>query len=211
MNSTGKKRSRPPRRAPPTDVPEWQHPRRVGYSSHSPPVFSMPLRNRFDGLPISKPARESVQTPRGVPSFPPQLIRSRRRPQTPRPTAREVQPQRVRTQPHGNSYFLPAKIAGKPAIFLLNSGCTTNLISRQLFDTLSAKVRNELEPYDGEYGTLADGSCIPFYGIIELTGRVRDQAIQETFIVSQLKEDAILGMPFLKDTGVALISVNLQC
>lgn len=37
----------------------------------------------------------------------------------------------------------------------------------------------------------------PFYGIVELTGRVRNQVIQETFIVSQVKEDAILGMPFL--------------
>jgi len=43
-----------------------------------------------------------------------------------------------------------------------------------------------------------NGSCIPFYGIVELTGRVRDQAIWETFIISQLKEDAILVMPFLK-------------
>jgi len=34
--------------------------------------------------------------------------------------------------------------------------------------------------------------------VIELAGRVRDQVISETFIVSQLKEDAILGMPFLK-------------
>jgi len=41
-------------------------------------------------------------------------------------------------QPHGNSYFLPGKIAGKPANFLLDSGCTTNLLSRQFFDTLSA-------------------------------------------------------------------------
>jgi len=45
---------------------------------------------------------------------------------------------------------------------------------------------------------LADGSCIPFNGVISLPGRVRDQAIHETFIVSQLKEDAILGMLFLK-------------
>jgi len=58
-----------------------------------------------------------------------------------------------------------------------------------------------LEPYDGEYGTLADGLCIPFYGIIELTGRVQDQAIQETFIIGQHKENAILGMPFLKRHG----------
>jgi len=45
---------------------------------------------------------------------------------------------------------------------------------------------------------LADVSWIPFYGVVELTGKVRDQVINETFIVSQLKEDAILGMPFLK-------------
>jgi len=44
-------------------------------------------------------------------------------------------------------------------------------------------------------------SCIPFCGIIELTGRVRDQNIQETFIVRQLNEDAILGMPFLQRHG----------
>jgi len=161
----------------------------------------MPLQNRFDGLPISEPARETVQTPRGVPSFPPQLVRSRRQPLIPRPTAREVQPRQVRTQPHGSSYFLPAKIAGKPATFLLDSGYTTNLLSRQFFDTLSTKVRNGLEPYEGEYGTLADGSCIPFYGISELTERVRDQAVQETFIVGQLKEDAILRMPFLQRHG----------
>jgi len=37
-----------------------------------------------------------------------------------------------------------------------------------------------------------------FYGIITLLGRVRNQVTLETFIVSQLKEDAILGMPFLE-------------
>jgi len=45
---------------------------------------------------------------------------------------------------------------------------------------------------------LVDGSCIPFYGVVQLTGRVRNQAIQEMFIVNRLKEDAILRMPFLK-------------
>jgi len=58
-----------------------------------------------------------------------------------------------------------------------------------------------MEPYHGEYGTLADGSCISFYGIIKLTGCVQDQAIQEMIIIRQLKEAAILGMPFLKRGG----------
>jgi len=104
----------------------------------------------------------------------------------------------VSAQPYGNSYFLPGKLAGKAATFLLDTGCTTNLLTRRLFDTLSARDRANLEPYEREHGMLADRLCIPFYGVIELTGRVRDQVISETFIVSQLKEDAILGMPFLK-------------
>jgi len=98
----------------------------------------------------------------------------------------------------GSSYFLPGKLASKAATFLLDTGCTTNFLSWRLFDTLSARDHVNLEPYEGEHGTLADGSCILFYGVIELAGRVRDQVISETFIVSQLKEDAILGMPFLK-------------
>jgi len=50
-----------------------------------------------------------------------------------------------------------------------------------------------LELYKGAHGTLADESCIPFYGIIILLGRVGDQAIHETFIVRHLKQDAIYG------------------
>jgi len=104
----------------------------------------------------------------------------------------------VRVQPHGDSYFLPGKVTGRDVAFLLDSGCTTNLLSKRVFNTLPLKERKELAPYTREPGTLADGSSIPFDGIIELTGRVRDQAIQEIFVISPLEEDAILGMPFLK-------------
>ncbi|XP_067945087.1 uncharacterized protein [Watersipora subatra] len=44
---------------------------------------------------------------------------------------------------------------------------------------------------------MADGSKLQFYGLIRLTGRIRDVAIEENFLVSQISEDAILGMPFL--------------
>jgi len=187
-----------PRWTPVSCTMEWQPTRQVGSSGHSPLV---PLRNRFDRLRTTEPARETTQTPQGMLFHPPQLVNSRRQPQTPRPMVREVQPRQVQTQPHGSSYFLPGKIAGKPANFLLDSGCTTNLLSRQFFDTLSAKVSSGLEPYEGDHGTLADGSCIPFYGIIELAGRIHDQTIQEMFIVGQLNEEAILGMPFLQRHG----------
>jgi len=83
-------------------------------------------------------------------------------------------------------------------VIVLDSGCNTNLLSKRVFDALPPKARRELSPYTEEPGNLADGSRIPFYGVVELPGRIRDQAIQETFILSQLEEDAILGMPFLK-------------
>jgi len=104
----------------------------------------------------------------------------------------------VCAQPYGSSYFLPGKLAGKAATFLLDTGCTTNLLCQRLFDTLSTTDQANLEPYEGAHGTLVNGPCISFYGVTELTGRVRDQVISNTSIVSQLKENAILGMSFLK-------------
>lgn len=90
------------------------------------------------------------------------------------------------------------KLSSKSAKFLLNTGFTTSLLSRHLFDMLSTEDRANLNPCKGEHNMLVDRLCIPFYGIIELTERVLDQVINQTFIVSQLKENAILGMPFLK-------------
>jgi len=133
-----------------------------------------------------------------MPLHPQQLVLGRHHSPIPGAATREVQPRQVRMQLHGSSYFLPGKVAGKPAHFLLDSGCTTNILSRQFFDTLGVTIKKGLEPYKGDHGTLADGWCIPFYGIIELTGRIRDQTIQQTFIVGQLNEDVILGMPFLQ-------------
>jgi len=123
-------------------------------------------------------------------STPIEGTRRRRRPRKPRAGRAELyqveteHARGVRVQPNGNSYFLPVKVAGKSVTFLLDFGCTTHLLSSRVFDTLPLKERRGIEPYAGEHGTLVDGSCIPFYGIIELTGRVRDQVIQETFIIS---------------------------
>ena len=58
------------------------------------------------------------------------------------------------------------------------------------------RVRVQLEEND-QYGLMADGSKLQFYGLIRLPGRIRDVPIEESFIVSQISEDAILGMPFL--------------
>jgi len=171
--------------------------RRVGNSRHSPPGFSVSPCDGVDNLWTTETAREATRAPRGMPLHPPQLFHGCHNSPIPGPVTREVQPRPVRVQPHESSFFLPGHIAGKPTHFLLDSGCTTNILSPQFFDTLGVAIKR-LASYEGDHGTLADGSCIPFCGIIKLAGRVRNQNIQEIFIVGQLNEDAILGMPYLQ-------------
>jgi len=198
VNSQGRTKWRPPRWAPLSHVKERPPTRQVGSFRHSPPGFSVSPRDRVDNLWTAETARETARTPRGVPLHPPQLVHGRHNSPIPEPVTREVHPQQVQVQPHGSSYFLPEHIAGKPAHFLLDSGCTTNILSRQFFNTLSVAIKKRLAPCEGDHGTLADGSCIPFCGIIELAGRVRDQNIQKTFIVGTAQlgcypRDAILA------------------
>ena len=100
-------------------------------------------------------------------------------------------------KPYNTCYFLPGKVQGKPVRFLIDTGCTTNLLAKHVFDRLPPSSRQTLRPYTDSHGTMADGSTLPFYGVIELPCRIRDVMVTETFIVSKLGDDAILGMPFL--------------
>jgi len=201
VNSQGRTKWQPPCWAPPSYVMERPPTQRAGNARHSPSGFSVSPRDGVDNLWTTETAREAKRAPRGMPVHPPQLVHGRHNSPISGPVTREVQPQQVRVQPHGSSFFLPGHIAGKPAHFLFDSGCTTNILSCQFFDTLGVAIKRRLAPYKEGHGTLADGSCIPFCGIIELAGRVHNQNIQETFIVEQLNEDAILGMPFLQRHG----------
>jgi len=183
----------------------WQALRRSRRPQGLPDLPAWPLRNRFAGL-LKEVVEEDSAYSQEYPKLPfcPQKTpvfskTTQRRPAVRTQVVSPPETNRSRnTQLHGSSYFLHGKLSGKAATFLLDTGCTTNLLSRHLFDTLGARERASLEPYKGAHGTLADESCIPFYGVISLPGCVHDQAINETFIVSQLKEDAILGMPFLE-------------
>ena len=94
------------------------------------------------------------------------------------------------------SYFFPGKLEGRPVQFLVDTGCTTNLLSKQVFDRLPERVKNCLEESDS-HGIMADGTQLPFYGRLRLPLRVRDVKTEEVFVVSRINEDAILGMPFL--------------
>jgi len=170
---------------------EWQRPRRSRRPQGLPDPPAWPLRNRFAGL-LEEVVGEDSAYSQEYPKLPSQPQKSpvvskttQRRPAVRTQVVSPPETNRSRsTQPYGSSYFLPEKLSGKAATFLLDTGCTTNLLSRRLFDTLGAREQASLEPYEGAHGTLVDGSCIPFYGIISLPGRVRDRAIHEMFIVS---------------------------
>ena len=51
---------------------------------------------------------------------------------------------------------------------------------------------------------MADDTKLPFYGLIRLVGRLRDVRFEAIFVVSQISEDAILGMPFLSSEGCTM-------
>jgi len=137
---------RPPRWAPFSNLMERSPTRQVGSSSHSPPVFSVPPHDEVDKLWITETARKATRTPRGMSLHPSKPVNGRHNSPIPGPVTRKVQPRQVRIQPHGSSYFLPGKIAGKPANFLFDSGCTTNILSRQFFDTLGVTIKKGLAP-----------------------------------------------------------------
>ena len=44
---------------------------------------------------------------------------------------------------------------------------------------------------------MTDCTRLPFYGVVQIFIRVKDVRLEEIFVVSQINEDPILGMPFL--------------
>ena len=98
--------------------------------------------------------------------------------------------------PFGLSYFIPGRVEGKPALCLTNTGCTTDLIRKHVFDRLPEKLRERLvESYT--YGMMANGTRLPFYSVIQQHIRLKELLIEKRLVVSRISEDAILGMPFL--------------
>ena len=103
---------------------------------------------------------------------------------------------RALERPYTTSYFLPRKLSDKPVQFLIDTGCTTNLLSKQVFNRLPERVKRYMKE-SGSHGIMASGTQLPFYGVLRLPLRVRDVKTVAVFAVSRINEDAILGMPFL--------------
>ena len=102
------------------------------------------------------------------------------------------------------SLFVPGRVAGKNLNFLVDTGCTHNLLSRTVFDRLPAQTRQQMV-YGETVAAMADGSGLHIYGSVGLTGRLRNVPFEARFLVCRISDNAILGMEFLSrhDCSVA--------
>lgn len=99
--------------------------------------------------------------------------------------------------------YIPGKVEGKTLQYLIDTGSSENILSRNLFNTLPPHVKKTLQA-DETRASLADGSGLLIYGTIHLNCRLRTIAVQITFKVANITDEAILGMKFLKDNKCAL-------
>jgi len=115
--------------------------------------------------------------------------------------------------------YLPGKVAGKHIHYLVDSGCTRNLLSKVVFDRLPASTRAELVPCRRS-AEMADGSGLPLYGLIRLKGKLRSVPFEDDFMVAKIMDDAIIGLSFLQENECTVVfnrstllvgDISLQC
>lgn len=71
-------------------------------------------------------------------------------------------------RPYQVSYFLPSRIEGKPVEFVVDAGCTTNMLSK------TDRIKGLLEESQPD-GLMADDTPLPFYGFVKLPFQVGDR------------------------------------
>ena len=101
------------------------------------------------------------------------------------------------------SLFVPGRVAGKSLVFLVDTGCTHNLLSKAVYDRLPASIRGQMVPQD-TMAAMADGSGLPIYGRLTLEGRLRNVPFEATFLVCKISDEGILGMSFLQERGCSV-------
>ena len=68
-------------------------------------------------------------------------------------------------------------------LYLVDTGCNTNLINKRVFDRLPQHIQDQLMACD-THGQMADSSKLPFYGVVQVPIKVRDMKLKEIFVVS---------------------------
>ena len=83
-------------------------------------------------------------------------------------------------------------------LYLVDTGCNTNLVSKRIFDRLFKHNRDQHIECD-TYRQMVGRTRLSFYEVVQIPIRVGDGKLEEIFVVSQINEDDILGMSFLAE------------
>ena len=63
--------------------------------------------------------------------------------------------------------YVPGSLGTKKVTYLVDTGCSHNLLSKSVFDRMPAGTRHQLVPLQTA-AAMADGSGLPIYGSITL-------------------------------------------
>ena len=171
----------------------WSKPKKPSPGQPVPPSAPTAIKNRFRILSEeeSKPGeREQAEEPNEKPDPPPKR-KNRTRKKTKKsspveqdeeaPTGPEI---KLLERPHRSTWFLPGRIRRVPVQILMDTACTTNLMSKAVFDKLDRATKDSVEPCEA-FGTLADGRKLRFHGMVKTNLRILYYRVEETFVIGQ--------------------------
>ena len=174
----------------------WGPTHQAELSSSKESLTKVGKRGRSD--PVSSPARSGPGKVKGAkPSGPA------------KPSVhKEVSPPQVQVESidwvHHECLYIPGKVAGKGVQYLIDTGCSDNVLSRTLFNQLPRSVRETLV-VDQASAQMADGTGLLIYGSVTLPCRIRTVQLEIAFRVANITDDAILGMRFLNENSCSIL------
>ena len=105
---------------------------------------------------------------------------------------------------YADSYYVPGHLGGQKVLCLIDTGCTANILSWNTYQKWKGRDKPALADSRDRFGTLADGTPMTFRGKVQTEFRLRTHPFEESFLVGEIREEVILGMPFLRRYGCSL-------
>ena len=166
----------------------WSKPRKPSQAQTPPQPTPVTVKNRFGML--SEEGEEPGDGPGPEPEPPPPRKTRTRRKGKKNPPAGEQDEQedvgetevKLLERPHRPTWFLPGRVGKVPVQILIDTGCTTNLMSKTVFDRLDRATREAVEPCEA-FGTLADGGKLRLHGMVKTRLKIRHYQAEETFVI----------------------------
>ena len=97
--------------------------------------------------------------------------------------------------------FLIGKAENTHCEWLMDTGCTTTLLSTRLYQKMAEDEKPDLQTYSGKLLS-ADGSEIKSVGVTQMNIRLGKQQFRQRTIVCDITNDGLIGLDFLKNHDV---------